>query len=148
MIATIPLGLLIALLLWVVAWRYIMPRMLGTEYRWREARLWSDSLTYLGINAGVVLAVAALAAGVIVLAFFLGSMVGTAGFVAVAVVAGVLIAVGVFGVPSILLFVRKQRRETGVSGGRAAGAYIVVVLVANAAYLALAFGYAAVAGAI
>ena len=53
-----------------------------------------------------------------------------------------------FGVPSIFLFVRKQRRETGVSGGRAARAYIVVVLVANAAYLALAFGYAALAGAI
>jgi hypothetical protein len=35
-----------------------------------------------------------------------------------------------------------------VAGGRAAGAYIVVVLVANAAYLALAVGYAAVAGAI
>jgi hypothetical protein len=148
MIATIPLGLLIAVLLWVVAWRYFMPRMLGTEYRWREARLWSDSLTYLGINVGVVLAVTALAAGVIVLAFFLGSLVGTAGFVAVAVVAGLLIAVGVFGVPSILIFVRRQGREMGVAGGRAAGAYIVVVLVANAAYLALACGYAAVAGAI
>lgn len=142
------LGLLIALLLWVVAWRYIMPRMLGTEYRWREARLWSDSLTYLGINVGVVLAMAALAAGVIVLAFLMGSIVGTAGFVAVAVVAGLLIAVGVFGVPSTLLFVRRQGREMGVAGGRAAGAYIVVVLVANAAYLALAFGYAAVVGAV
>jgi hypothetical protein len=142
------LGLLIALLLWVLAWRYIMPRMLGTEYRWREAKLWSDSLTYLGINAGVVLAVAALAAGVIVLAFFMGSLVGTAGFVAVAVVAGLLILVGVLGVPSILLFVRRQRREVGVAGGRAAGAYIVVVLVANAAYLALAFGYAALVGAL
>jgi hypothetical protein len=101
MMATIPLGLLIALLLWVVAWRYL-----------------------------------------------LGSMVGTAGFVAVAVVAGLLIAVGVFGVPSILIFVRRQRREMGVAGGRAAWAYIVVVLVANAAYLALALGYAAVVGAI
>jgi len=148
MMATIPLGLLVAILLWVVAWRYIMPRMLGTEYRWREARLWSDSMTYLGINVGVVLAVAALAAGVIVLAFFLGSFAGTAGSVAVAVVAGLLIVVGVFGVPSILLFVRRQRRKLGVSGGRAAGAYIVVVLVTNFAYLALAFGYAALVGAI
>jgi hypothetical protein len=54
----------------------------------------------------------------------------------------------VFGVPSILLFARSRRRELGVSRGRAAGAYIVVVLAANAAYLALAFGYAALAGAI
>ena len=148
MMATIPLGLVIALLLWVVAWRYIMPRMLGTEYRWREARLWSDSLTYLGINAGVVLAVGALAAGAFALAFFLGSVAGTPGFVAGLIVAGLLLLVALFGVPSILLFVRRQRREPGVSGVRAAGAYIVVVLVANAAYLALAFGYAALAGAI
>ena len=85
--ATIPLGLLIALLLWVVAWRYIMPRMLGTEYRWREARLWSDSLTYVGINVGVVLAMAALAVGVFALAYFTGVLIGTAGFVAAGVVA-------------------------------------------------------------
>ena len=148
MIAAIPLGLLIAILLWVMAWRYIMPRMLGTEYRWREARLWSDSLTYLGINAGVVLAVAALAAGGFVLGVLVGSLVGAGVFVAGAVVAAVLMVPALFGVPSILLFVRRQRREMGVAGGRAAGAYIVVVLVANAAYLALAFGYAGLAGAI
>ena len=148
MIAAIPLGLLVALLLWVVAWRYFMPRMLGTEYRWREARLWSDSLTYLGINIGVVLAAAALATGVFALAYFMGVLIGTAGFVAVAVVAAVLIAAALFGVPSILLFVRRHRRKPGVSGGRAALAYIVVVLVANSSYLALAFGYAALAGAI
>jgi hypothetical protein len=143
------LGLLIALLLWVVAWRYIMPRMLGTEYRWRDSRLWSDSLTYLGINVGVVLAGAALAGGAVLLALFMGAYVGSsAGWVAALVVAAVLMVIAVFGVPSILLFVRRQRREAGVLGGRAAGAYIVVVLVANAAYLALAFGYAAVAGAI
>jgi hypothetical protein len=148
MVAAIPLGLLIALLLWVVAWRYFMPRMLGTEYRWGDSRLWSDSLTYLGINVGVVLAAAALGTGVFALAYFTGVLIGTAGFVAVAAVAAALIVAAVFGVPSILLFVRKQRREAGVSGGRAAAAYIVVVLVANAAYLALAVGYAAVAGAI
>jgi hypothetical protein len=146
---TILLGLLIALLLWVVAWRYIMPRMLGMEYRWRGSRLWSDSLTYLGINVGVVLAVAALAAGAFLLALLMGAYIGSnAGYVVGLVVAGILIAVAAFGVPSILLFARSRRRELGVSRGRAAGAYIVTALVANAAYLALAFGYAALAGAI
>lgn len=147
-VPTILLGLLIAILLWVVAWRYFMPRILGTEYRWRDSRLWQDSLTYLGINAGVVLGAAALAGGVFLLSLFMGFLAGTAGSVAVLVVAAVLILVALFGLPSILLFVRRQRRERGVSGGRAAWAYIVVVLVANGAYLALAFGYAALAGAI
>jgi hypothetical protein len=145
----IVLGLLIAILLWAVAWRYVMPRILGTEYSWGDSRLWSDSLTYLGINIGVVVAVAAMAGGVFLLSLFMGVYIGsTAGYVAALVVVAILIGVAVFGVPSILLFVRRQRREKGVSGGRAAGAYIVVVLVANAAYLALAFGYAALAGAI
>jgi hypothetical protein len=151
-VGTVPiilLGLLIALLLWVVAWRYIMPRMLWIGYRWGDSRLWSDSLTYVGINVGVVLAIAFLAGGAFLLSLFMGAYVGSsAGYVAALVLVGVLIAAGVFGVPSILLFARRQRRESGVSGGRAAGAYIVVVLVANAAYLALAFGYAALAGAI
>ena len=147
-VPTILLGLLIALLLWVAAWRYCMPRILGMEYRWRDSRLWQDSLTYLGINAAVVLAVAALAGGAFVLAFFVGSSTGTPLLVAVLIVAGLLILVALIGLPSILLFVRRQRRERGVSRGRAAAAYIVVVLVANAAYLALAFGYAALAGAI
>jgi len=148
-VPTILLGLLIAILLWVVAWRYLMPRMLGMEYRWRDSKLWSDSLTYLGINAGVALAMAVVASGVFLLALFVGVFIGsTAGYVAALVVAAVPMLVALFGLPSILLFVRRRRRELGVSGGRAAAAYIVVVLVANAAYLALAFGYAALAGAI
>jgi hypothetical protein len=147
-VPAILLGLLIAILLWVAAWRYFMPRMLGMEYRWRGSKLWQDSLTYLGINAGVVLAAAALAGGGFLLALFMGALAGMAGFVAALVIAGLLMLVAVLGVPSILLFVRRQRRQSGVSGGRAAWAYIVVVLAANAAYLALAFGYAALAGAI
>jgi hypothetical protein len=142
------LGLLIVLLLWVAAWRYVMPRMLGMEYRWRDSRLWQDSLTYLGINAGVVLAAAALASGIFVIALFMMSVAGMAGFTAVLVIAGVLMLVALLGVPSILLFVRSRRREPGISGGRAAWAYIVVVLVSNAVYLSLAFGYAALAGVI
>jgi hypothetical protein len=151
-VPTILLGLLIALLLWVVAWRYCMPRMLGMEYRWRDSRLWQDSLLYLGINAGVVLAIAAGIFGGTYLFGYLfferGFFVGTAGLVALLIVAGLLILVALFGVPSILLFVRRHRRRLGVSSGRAAAAYIVVVLVANSAYLALAFGYAALIGAL
>lgn len=148
-VPTILVGLLIALLLWVVAWRYCMPRILGMEYRWRDSRLWQDSLVYLGINAAVVLALAAaVAGGTYLLPYLMGSFIGMAGFVAVLIVAALLILAALFGLPSILLFVRSHRRKLGVSGGRAAWAYIVVVLVANAAYLALAFGYAALAGAI
>ena len=148
-VPTILLGLLIVLLLWVAAWRYFMPRMLGMKYRWRDSRLWSDSLIYLGINAGVVLVAAVLVPVVVFfLAYFVGSFVRTPELLIGLIVAALVILALLVGLPSILLFVRRQRRELGVSGGRAAWAYIVVVLVANFAYLALAFGYAALAGAI
>jgi hypothetical protein len=137
-------GLLMALVLWVVAWRYCMPRILGMEYRWRDSKLWRDSLLYLGINAAVMLAAAAIAAG----AFLLGALTGMGGFTAGLIVAALVILVALFGVPSILLFLRRHRRRLGVSKGRAATAYIVVVLVANSAFLALAFGYAALVGTI
>lgn len=149
---TVLLGLLIALMLWVVAWRYCMPRMLGMEYHWRDSKLWQDSLIYLAINTAVVLAVAALAGGVLLLGYFMGFSIGTAGIVAAlivaVIVAALLIAVALFGLPSILLFVTRHRRELSVSGRRAAAAYIVVVLVGNSTYLALVFGYAALIGAI
>jgi hypothetical protein len=141
-------GLLIALVLWVVAWRYCMPRMLGIEYRWRDSKLWRDSLVYLGINAAVMLAAAAIAGGAYFLAYSMGFLIGTAGFVTFVIVAALVILAALFGVPSILLFIRRHRRRFDVSRGRAATAYIVVVLVANSAYLALAFGYAALVGAI
>jgi hypothetical protein len=78
----------------------------------------------------------------------MGFLIGTAGFVTFVIVAALVILAALFGVPSILLFIRSHRRRLNVSRGRAATAYIVVVLVANAAYLALAFGYAALLGAI
>lgn len=138
------LGLLIALMLWVVAWRYCMPRMLGMEYRWRDSKLWRDSLIYLGINAAGMLVAVAIA-GVV---FFLALLTGMVGFTAGLIVAALVISAALFGVPSILLFLRRYQRRLGVSKGRAATAYIVVVLVANFAYLALAFGYAAFLGVI
>lgn len=136
-VPTILLGLLIALVLWVAAWRYCMPRILGMEYRWRSSKLWRDSLVYLGINAAVMLAAAAVA----LLGFFMADLI-------VASIGAALVILALFGVPSILLFIRRRRRSLGVSRGRAATAYIVVVLVANSAYLALIFGYAALIGAI
>jgi len=148
-VPTILLGLLIALLLWVVAWRYCMPRMLGMEYRWRGSRLWSDSLTYLGINAGVVMAVAIVVPVVaFFVVYFMWFLISTSELVTALIVPALLILSVLIGLPGILLFVSRQRRKLGASRGRAAAAYIVVVLVANAAYLALAFGYAALAGAI
>jgi len=50
------------------------------------------------------------------------------------------------GVPSLILFAREQSRRLGVSKGQATRAYVLVVLVANAAYLLLAAVYMALFG--
>jgi hypothetical protein len=148
-VPTILLGLLIALVLWVAAWRYFMPRILGMEYRWRDSKLWRDSLVYLGINAAVMLAAAATAVGTLYLGALIEDfLIGPTGFMAGVIGAVLVILIALFGVPSILLFTRRHQHRLGVSRSRAATAYIVVVLVVNSAYLALIFGYAALVGAI
>ena len=139
-VPTILLGLLMALVLWVVAWRYCMPRMLGIGYRWRSSRLWRDSLIYPGINAVVVLAATAVA-GVL----FLVS-IGSLGYIAGLIVAALVILPVLFGVPGVLVFLKRHLRSLDVSKGRAVTAYIVVILATNLAYAALAFGYAALMG--
>jgi hypothetical protein len=143
-VPTLLFGLLMALVLWVVAWRYCMTRMLGMEYHWRSSKLWRDSLIYPGINAAAMLA----AIGIVGVSYFLGSLIGMVWFMAGLIVAVLVILAALFGVPSILLFLKRHRRSLGVSRSRMVMAYIVVALVTNFAYLALACGYAALMGAV
>lgn len=136
-------GLLMALVVWVIVWRYIVPRMLGTEYRWRGSRLWRDSLIYPGINAVLL----AGGAGIIVGAFFSSPMRY------LAIIPGLIVAVLIvlpvlFAVPGVIYLLKRHVRSLGVSKSQAVTAYIVVILIANFAYLALAFGYAALIGVI
>ena len=141
-VPTILLGLLMALVLWVVAWRYCIPRILGIEYRWRSSRLWRDSLIYPGINAVIVLAATAVA-GVL---FWVP--IGYLGYIAGLIVAALVILPVLFGVPGVLVFLKRHLRSLDASKGRAVAAYIVVILATNLAYVALAFGYAALMGII
>lgn len=136
-------GLLMALVLWVVAWRYIIPRMLGTKYRWRGSRLWCDSLIYPGINAVVVLA-ATTVAGIL---FLLASLIGL-GFIVGVILAALVILPALFGVPGVVYLLKRHVRSLDVSKSQAVTAYIVVILITNFAYVALAFGYAALIGAV
>ncbi len=155
---TWPISLTVALMVWVTAWRYLMPRMLGVEYRWFDFKLWRDAvrwaLLYLLTNAVALIGLVPLvvwnsAAGLIdpgpvtplvillLLALsFLGVMITAA-----------LLLITLFGPVNLILFSQERSRTLGVSKGRAAAAYIAVVLVANVAYLLFAAGYMALVGA-
>lgn len=132
------LGLLVALVLWVVAWRYIIPRMLKMEYRWRDPKLWRDSLIYPGINAVFVLAAATLVGLFSLMSGYLSILV--------LILAVLVLLPLILGIPGLLYLVIRHQYRMDFSGGHPVKAYIVVVLVTNFAYLALAFGYTALIG--
>jgi len=132
------IGLLLALVLWVVAWRYCMPRLLPLKYRWGGSRLWRDSLIYPALNV-VVLAVVVFVSIMLLPLTAWNAAVGIAGLF----VAGLVVLV-----PGVVVFIWRHAFDLGVSNGRAFVAYILVALVANAAYITLAFGYAALIGVI
>jgi len=135
-------GLLMALVLWVVTWRYTMPRMLGVEYHWRSSRLWRDSLIYPGINAVL------LAGGTGIVGVFLVSPMRYLAILPGLIVAVLIVLPVMFAVPGVVYLLKRHVRSLDVSKSQAVTAYIVIILIANFAYLALAFGYAALIGVI
>ncbi len=141
------IGLVAGLLLLLTGWRYLMPRLLGMEYSWRNLKLWRHSLLYPAIN-GAVIGAATLAA--LLLLFFVLSYFGTEmeGFLNASLLIISIVAAGLLlsGVPGALFFLRRQRHSVNASAGRIVVAYIVVSLIINSAYLAFAVGYLALAG--
>jgi hypothetical protein len=126
-----------ALGLWLVAWRYTMPRLLGVSYRWRDWRLYGDALAWsllYPLTNGIALVTAVLAT---IATSGMGLFVGIP-----------LLLVTALGVVSILLFIRVFARTPGVSKGRALAAYVLLILLANAGYLLFALGWSALLGVV
>jgi len=137
------IGLLAGLAAWVTAWRVIMPRRLGVPYRWREGRLYRDALTWAAlypiINLVVLVPVG--------LVLFLGNeLFGP--LLWLMVVLGPLVILAALGLVNAFFYARWKAEKLQVTRGRAFGAYMLVVLMANALYLAFAAGYSAIVGAI
>ena len=124
----IVVGLIVAALLWIMSWRFLMPLLLGRDNKTRG--LWRLALTYVGLNLLLFLPGA-------VLYFFFS-------FSDYALVLVPLVLM--FGAASILMFALGHLRRLGVSTARAIRAFIVVTLVSNGAYLLFVLGYAKLAG--
>jgi len=131
------LAIAMALGLWLVAWRYTMPNLLGVSYRWRDWRLYRDALAWsllYPLTNGIALVTAVLAT---IATSGLGLFVGIP-----------LLLVTALGAVSILLFIRGFARTPGVSKGRALAAYVLLILLANAGYLLFALGWSALLGVV
>ncbi|MFC1900504.1 hypothetical protein ACFLYN_02810 [Chloroflexota bacterium] len=136
------IGLLIALITWVAAWRYIMPRMAGIEYKWKSRALWRDSLIYPAINAILLSGAAS-----IIVIFYLIPSESSAHWIITLVLLIIIIGIPVlFAVPGVIYLLKKGWLKFDVTRNRAQLAFFIVIVVSNLSYLLLAFGYSALIG--
>jgi hypothetical protein len=131
-VLTYVMSVLVALTAWLVAWRYLMGRMLGLTYGWRELRLYQHALGWAlvypltnWVLVGLTVLLGALTTGI-------------------ALIVGIpLLLITLLGVVSVLLFVRWSSRRLNVLPARAFWAYVLVALTANVLYFGFAVVYAA-----
>lgn len=121
---------LAGLIVWVTSWRVVMRRRLGVPYHWREGRLYRDALTWAGLY---------LITSLVALLLLLTGLL---------VIAIPLVLLATLGLVNAFLYARWKAEKLQVTRGRAFGAYMLTVLMANVLYLAFAVGYSAVVGAI
>jgi hypothetical protein len=112
---------LVGLAVWVTSWHVVMRRRLGVPYRWLQGKLYRDALLW-----AVLYAVTSL--------------------VALPVVCVVVLVL--LGLTNAWLFSRLRAEKLQVTRGRAFGAYMLAVLMANVLYLTFAAAYSAIVGAI
>jgi hypothetical protein len=119
---------LAGLIVWVTSWRVVIRRHLGVPYRWREGRLYRDALTWVGL-------------------YLITNLVAvpSAAVVRLLIPLAILAALGLV---NAFLYARWKAEKLQVTRGRAFGAYMLTVLMANVLYLAFAIGYYAIVGAI
>jgi hypothetical protein len=116
-------GIFFAALFWILAWLFLMPRLLGRGSR--IGGLWKSSLFYLGLNALLFIP------GAIPLVIFSFGSTGAA----------LAIAVFLFAGASIVVFQKRHLDKLGVSKFAAIRAFIIVTLASNGAYLLFVFAY-------
>ena len=122
------IGMVVAGLLWIMAWAFLMPRLLGKDRKIKG--LWRLSLTYIGWNLLLFIPGAVL--------YFIFSFGGQS--------LALLILVLLFGAASVLTFALGHLNKLGVSTAKGVRAFLVVTLVSNGAYLLFVLGYARLAG--
>ncbi len=148
---TWPLSLVLAGLIWTICWRLVMGWILQKDYKDKKEKWWKEALGWAFLYPGVIVLaiVAVLVVGLILVWLFdlLPRLQDVLLPITAIILLGITFIVAAAGI-NILLFSRRQARQSGVSRWRAAGAYALVVLLSNLVYLPLAVGYAALVGAL
>ncbi len=125
-------GLILALACWLLAWRFLMPRLLRGTYRGDPSKLWQHALVYTGINIALLIPGAIL----YVIWSFTGNVITLA------------ILFLLFGGVAAAIFAASNIRRLSENRALALRAFALVTLASNGTYLVLAMGYAALTGII
>jgi hypothetical protein len=125
-------GFIAALALWLLGWRYLMPRLLNGSYRRYINQYWKYALMYTWVNILLMIP------GIILFLFW--SWTGSAISFAYLFI--------LFGGVSLIIFAARHAKHLGASPGQAIKIYVLVTLASNGAYLAFALIYAALTGII
>jgi hypothetical protein len=129
------LSVVVALAVWVICWRIVMPSRLGRGYGWRDAAFWRDALAYPLAN-GLLLAV---------LSALVSALAGLGNLQAAFLIAAIALVAVVLALPvSSLLFARRYENRKG----EATKGYWIVVALANTGYLILGAIYALALGSL
>jgi len=123
-------GLIVAAFFWIIAWSFLMPRLLRRGNKTKG--LWRLSLTYIGWNALLFVPGAIL--------YFVFSFGAQA--------LALFLLVIMFGAASVLTFALRHLNKLGVSTAQGVRAFIIVTLVSNGAYLLFVLGYAKLVGVV
>jgi hypothetical protein len=126
-------AMIFGLAFWVLAWYFLMPRLIGKGHDPENRLRWYYSLIYPGINLALIVL-----PGLILFLIF------TFGLAIQSLTALFLL----FGGVSILAFMLVHARHLDVSRGKALGAFVGVTLASNGCYLILALGMAKLIGII
>ena len=118
------IGILAAILFWILAWYFLAPRLVGKNKHIQ--RLWQMSLPYLGLNL-----VLFIPGGILLLYFYFG----------VRIIPLVLLVL-LFGFASIRVFVPNQRDRLKEASGKAFKIFFAITAASGVAYLLFAVGYA------
>jgi hypothetical protein len=118
------IGILAAILFWILAWYFLAPRLVDKNKHIR--RLWQMPLPYLGLNL-----VLFIPGGILLLYFSFG----------VKIIPLVLLVL-LFGFASIRVFVPNQRDRLKEASGKAFKIFFAITAASGVAYLLFAAGYA------
>ena len=118
------IGMLVAILFWILAWYFLAPRLVGKNKHIRG--LWQMSLPYIGLNL-----VLFIPGGILLLYFYFGAKI-----------ISLVLLVLLFGFASIRIFIPSHRDRLKEVFGNAFKIFFVITAASGGAYLLFAVGYA------